>query len=89
MLPAYAGGYYETSEPKDSHQETPGYFPDSVVAALCLSTSTRPWAFTPHTFYMSLMKVASVLCVKWWPIATESEFPGTECHGSLYFSPDA
>ena len=34
MLPACAGGYYETSEPKDFRQETPGYVPDSVVAAL-------------------------------------------------------
>lgn len=63
------------------------------VTALCLwtlpLTSTLPWAVTPHTFYLDLMKVASVLCGRWWPIATESEFPGTECHGSLYFSPAA
>ena len=34
MLPACAGGYYETSEPKNHRQAIPGYFPDLVVAAL-------------------------------------------------------
>lgn len=34
MLPAFAGGYYETSEPKNTRQGIPGYFPDSVVTAL-------------------------------------------------------
>lgn len=48
MLPAHAGGYYETSEPKDFRQEIPGYFPDSVVAALD-NMSVRRRGLLPHT----------------------------------------
>lgn len=44
---ALAGGYYGTSEPKDSCHGTPGYFPDSGVAALSHKGQTAAVGFYP------------------------------------------
>lgn len=73
-LPACAGGYYGTSEPKEPRQGFPGYFPDSDITALCLSARTPLWASTPHTFYSSLMKVASVPGIRWQPTLLFADF---------------
>jgi hypothetical protein len=53
MLPAHAGGYYETSEPKNHRQAIPGYFPDSVVTALDhFLGSVRCRGLLPHTRFI-------------------------------------
>jgi len=49
----------------------------------------RDSGLLPHTRFMRLMTVASVLCIRWQPIAAVFGFRDTECHGSPYFPPNA
>jgi len=53
MLPACAGGYYGTSEPKDSRQGIPGYFPDLVIAALGFRQYAAVGCYPTHVLHGS------------------------------------